>query len=288
MVLVQDGFAKDCRAVFVPSHLMDTFTGMRLGFLLLIVLLPLPGWSQEALHTNLTPNKLYIWIHSNPDQGSDESHLTFKVGGNTEYLRNEDVLHLNGYINLSTLSSDAVSLAFNVFPEFNRDYTIPVRMLLPANCTYTVRFDSLDSFDPSARFFFEDKRSPFARRDTIQDLRDTNAYSFNFAGSNLAFVTRFYLICQAPVAAKPALPGTTSDLEAYLFPNPASSIVAVKLSGTKGKAAYRVLSSNGAPVLEGHAESKDFTLDVRGLARGLYLFRVEDAVSSVTRRFAVE
>ena len=72
-----------------------------------------------------------------------------------------------------------------------------------------------------------------------------------------------------------------------LFPNPASSVVTVTVSGFDGEVAVQIVDLNGRTVSELRTQSSELTLDVSELAQGAYFVRVTGSGSTAVRKLIV-
>ncbi|MFN0190157.1 MAG: T9SS type A sorting domain-containing protein [Bacteroidia bacterium] len=67
-----------------------------------------------------------------------------------------------------------------------------------------------------------------------------------------------------------------------LFPNPASSLLQLKLNSDLFGGAYRIMNNHGALVLESTIKEKNMQIDISQLSVGLYTFIYEDAFKKIS------
>ena len=72
-----------------------------------------------------------------------------------------------------------------------------------------------------------------------------------------------------------------------LFPNPASSVVTVTVSGFDGEVEVQIVDMNGRTVSELRTQNSELTLDVSELAQGPYFVRVTGDKSTAVRKLIV-
>ena len=72
-----------------------------------------------------------------------------------------------------------------------------------------------------------------------------------------------------------------------LFPNPASSVVTVTVSGFDGEVEVQIVDMNGRAVSDFRTQNSELTLDVSELAQGAYFVRVTGDKSTAVRKLIV-
>ena len=98
----------------------------------------------------------------------------------------------------------------------------------------------------------------------------------SIASPNLGFILRMVYITPLPVEAPPGkrpAPETPSDCK--VFPNPASKLLNIQTpAGTKKPLLAQLYDRTGQIVLEKGSTEDLFTMDIHGLASGLYVLRL--------------
>jgi hypothetical protein len=79
----------------------------------------------------------------------------------------------------------------------------------------------------------------------------------------------------------------TKSPEIAIYPNPANTWLNVQVDGMKGHIAIEILDINGRVVLQ-HASTHSLTtLDLTPLKSGIYILRVNDGESLITKKLIV-
>ncbi|PKP23874.1 MAG: hypothetical protein CVU06_06020 [Bacteroidetes bacterium HGW-Bacteroidetes-22] len=80
--------------------------------------------------------------------------------------------------------------------------------------------------------------------------------------------------------------GDTDVKELALYPNPAQELLTIELQDA-GLSHYTVTSANGSQVMKGTFTAQSQTLNVRSLANGIYMLKIEAGEKMIVRRFVI-
>lgn len=80
--------------------------------------------------------------------------------------------------------------------------------------------------------------------------------------------------------------GNADLRELALYPNPAQELLTIELQEA-GLSHYTVTSANGSQVMKGSFSSQSQTLNVKSLANGIYMLKIEAGEKMIVRRFVI-
>ena len=80
----------------------------------------------------------------------------------------------------------------------------------------------------------------------------------------------------------------SGSVDFVLYPNPASTIVTIDLSGFEGTAEVNIIDQSGRTAYSGKAQGSRMAVDVAGYARGAYFVRVTGSNASAIRKLVVK
>ena len=223
------------------------------------------------------PDASYLYLEAGATTGVDAAYDAVKLG-------NPSGLNLS-----SEGPGAATALAINGLPpgSLAAATVIPLRVAVPASGTYTLRAASLLHLPATLDVVLTDVLT--GRR---TDLRQQPDYPFTAVATAPA-TGRFYL--NLTPAAGPL--ATTTGLTAAtvsVFPNPAHQTVTVLVPAVRGTATVQATLLNvlGQTVRQQQVAlpttGTRLTLDVSGLATGVYLLRLQAGAETLTRRITVE
>jgi hypothetical protein len=75
------------------------------------------------------------------------------------------------------------------------------------------------------------------------------------------------------------------EIEFHLFPNPAENILSIAISNFQSETQIEILDLSGRLMFSGKLSSSNLSIDVSGLAQGMYLVRITNASGSLAQRF---
>jgi hypothetical protein len=180
-------------------------------------------------------------------------------------------------LNLATLTASGEALAIDGRPDFTGGNRIPLGVGVPAPGRYTLTATVLANWAPGATLSLHD-----ALLNTRTSLSPGTAYAFDMTSYTAS--GRFWL----SLAPAGALATSTASLEAQVlaYPNPAhGSLTVLRPSGTI--AAAELLNSLGQRVRYLALPTAETTIDLRGLAAGVYTLRLRLDGQPITRRVVV-
>ncbi|WP_201979721.1 IPT/TIG domain-containing protein [Hymenobacter rubidus] len=223
------------------------------------------------------PDAAYLYMQAGATNGVDAVYDAVK-------LANPSGLNLS-----SEGPATATALAINGLPvgSLASATVIPLHVAVPTSGTYTLSAASLLNLPANLDVVLIDVLS--GQR---TDLRLHPAYRFTAVATAPA-TGRFYLNLTptvGPLATAPGLSAATVSV----FPNPAHQTVTVLVPAVRGAATVQatLLSVLGQTVRQQQAAlpatGTRLTLDVTGLATGMYMLRLQAGNETLTRRITVE
>ncbi len=148
-----------------------------------------------ALNVNTIPNTLKLTACGNGFD--DETFIQFKQGATPNFDAGFDawkMQNLNPVIpTISSVLNDTTDLSINSLPDLTSDVTIPIRMIVTSQGTYSIRRDSILMLPLSSCIMLEDLANG-----NMTDLRSVVSYSFTISDTTKA--PRFLLHIYAPVS----------------------------------------------------------------------------------------
>ncbi|WP_201979739.1 beta strand repeat-containing protein [Hymenobacter rubidus] len=218
---------------------------------------------------------------------SDAAYVYFEAGATTGIDARYDAVKLANPTGLGLAAIAAgTELAINGLPLLSTATVVPLTVTVPQAGTYTLRAEELVNL-PAGLVYLRD-----ALTGQQINLLQQASYTFSTAGA-AAIAGRFSL--GFALAAPLATPAGLSAASVSVFPNPAHTGVTVLVPAVDGarQVQLTLLNSLGQRVSEktvplGTAGAQA-TLDVSGLAAGIYTLRLQVAgQAAVARRVAVE
>ena len=225
-------------------------------------------------------------------QPTDLAYLYFQTGATAGVDGEFDAVKLPniGTPGLATVAA-GTELAINGLPALAAGLTVPLTLRATAAGTYALSAAALLNLPAGLPVYLTDARTG---RHTL--LSGTAAYTFGLTAAEVAApVAGRFALHFGPLAAPLAAASGLSAASLGLYPNPAHASATLLVPAVAGASSARATLYNalGQPVRTFApaalpAEGLSTTLNLAGIAPGLYTLRVQAGAASAARKLVVE
>ena len=225
-------------------------------------------------------------------QPTDLAYLYFQTGATAGVDGEFDAVKLPniGTPGLATVAA-GTELAINGLPALAAGLTVPLTLRATAAGTYALSAAALLNLPAGLPVYLTDARTG---RHTL--LSGTAAYTFGLTAAEVAApVAGRFALHFGPLAAPLAATSGLSAASLGLYPNPAHASATLLVPAVAGASSARATLYNalGQPVRTFApaalpAEGLSTTLNLAGIAPGLYTLRVQAGAASAARKLVVE
>ncbi|MDO7873373.1 FG-GAP-like repeat-containing protein [Hymenobacter sp. ASUV-10] len=184
-------------------------------------------------------------------------------------------------LNVATLPATGAALAIDGRAELSAATTIPLQVGVPAAGRYTFTAAALQHLAPGATLVLAD-----ALTNTRTVLAPGASYAFATTATTLP--GRFFLNLVSAGALGTAPAGAALAAQVLLYPNPAHGTATLQVPAGLRTGPAALLNSLGQTVRTLPLAGPSTTVDLRGLAAGVYTLRLPAATGTIARRLVVE
>ena len=190
-------------------------------------------------------------------------------------------------LNLAALAATGEAQAIAGLAQFTAATVLPLRIGVPAAGSYSLRADQLLHLPTDLTVYLFD-----AQTNQQINLRQQARYAFSVSPQQaLQTIASRFELRFGPAAGPLATAAAHAGFELMVYPNPAHARLTVSVPNTAGTDALKagIYNSLGQQVRANiPLTTTGTTLDVSGLAKGIYTIRVRAGATPVVKRVVIE